>query len=70
MYNFLSLNQTLYINCGVLQGSIPGPFLFIIQINGIINVSKLAIPIMFADDTNMFSSDYNFSNLFKQQNVN
>lgn len=45
--------------CGVPQGSIMGPLLFIVYINDITNVSKLANLIMFADDTNLFYSHNN-----------
>ena len=46
----------LKITCGVPQGSILGPLLFILYINDLKNVSKLIDPIMFADDTNLFTS--------------
>lgn len=47
-------SDLLEIQCGVPQGSILGPLLFIIYINDIVNVSKIANLIMFADDTNIF----------------
>ena len=39
------------ISCGVLQGSILGPLLFILYINNIFNISHLMRTIVFADDT-------------------
>ena len=42
------------ITCGVPQGSIVGPLLFILYINDIENVSDILNPILFADDTSFF----------------
>ena len=41
------------VQCGVPQGSILGPLLFILNMNDICNVSDLFFAIMYADDTSL-----------------
>ena len=52
-------SDVIQISCGVPQGSVLGPKLFILYINDICNVSKLLKFILFADDTNILYSDSN-----------
>ena len=72
-YQFVRIGDTdsdqSLIKCGVPQGSILGPLLFILYINDIVNVTELAELILFADDTNLFLSNQNLDNLFHQANI-
>ena len=51
------------ISCGVPQGSILGPKLFILYVNDMCNISNLVKYILFADDTNIFYANSNINKL-------
>ena len=51
------------INCGVSQGSVYGPLLFIVYINDIVNTSSVPNYVLFANDTNLFASQKNLDTL-------
>ena len=54
-------SESCKIKCGVAQGSILGPLLFLLFINDLRNVSKVVDFILFADDTNIFFSHKDFN---------
>ena len=66
-YNDVASN-TKIVSCGVPKGSILGPLLFLIYINDLYYVCKESVPILFADDTNLFYSGNSFDDIAMKVN--
>ena len=50
----------------ILSGSILGPLLCLLYINDLPAVSKLSMPILFADDTNLFCTSHNVNSFIEK----
>ena len=67
--SFKATNSTkLKITCGVPQGSILGPLLFLIYINDLEKSLSKSRPILFADDTTILISNRNYNKLIEDTN--
>ena len=61
-------SESQVVNCGVPQGSILGPVLFLIYINDLPDVSTAAHFTLFADDTSLTFSGVNYDTMVEEAN--
>ena len=65
-----SLSEPCVLNCGVPQGSVLGPILFLLYVNDMKSAVTDCHLRLYADDTCLLFSDENVSSIEKHLNVN
>ena len=72
-YQFVMYDKTSSekreVICGVPQGSVLGPLLFLLYVNDIANVSSILFSILFADDTNALAFGKDLNELIETVNT-
>ena len=72
-HQFMSINNTsssfLRIECGLPQGSILGPILFILYINDLPRISTKLKFLLYADDTNILYENTDANDIIKTINI-
>ena len=63
-------SNTLEMSCGVPQGSVLGPLLFIIYTNDLPDCIENTTTMLFADDTTTYKSASDINYLYKSMNSN
>ena len=61
-------SETRQVECGVPQGSVLGPLLFILYINDLPDAIENARSIIFADDTTIYISGRNIESIYRTMN--
>ena len=69
MYYNNTSSTKLTITCGVPQGSILGPLLFLLYINDIADVSDILFSKLFADDTSVFIQGDHVDDITNKMNI-
>ena len=57
------------ITCGIPQGSILGPLLFLLYINDMPDILEKTTPCLYADDTQIYSSSHDYDTLVENLNM-